>query len=217
MEIIKHRGLQQKYKELSLVLNGEIKEKVWMAKLLLSVLIFMFLISAASWMLSILVFITIHTIAAFVMIPLSIIFLGTPIFLIISRIYITYFLERVTKINELFLQKARTVDTIDLLLEDLKSILHYIRILSILRWFHFVSLKFLVVQFEYFIMLIAEIRSDILINISRQEDLLNQAKLEAETYIQWTTALKQTSELQKARIDMQIMQFEELQKIILKV
>lgn len=52
---------------------------------------------------------------------------------------------------------------------------------------------------------------------SEQQKTLEQAKSEVEKNITWTTELNQVSELQRVRLDRQIEQFEELQRILVKV
>lgn len=53
--------------------------------------------------------------------------------------------------------------------------------------------------------------------MKQQQKTLEQAKSEVEANIHGTTELEQVSELQKARLDRQIEQFEELQKVLVKV
>lgn len=53
--------------------------------------------------------------------------------------------------------------------------------------------------------------------IIHQQSILESTKTEVEQNIHWTTELEQVSELQKARLDRQIEQFEELQRVLVKV
>ncbi len=58
---------------------------------------------------------------------------------------------------------------------------------------------------------------DLQIRLTEQQKNLEWAKSEIEANIQWTTELNQVSELQKARLDRQIEQFEELRRVLVKV
>lgn len=64
---------------------------------------------------------------------------------------------------------------------------------------------------------INNLRSDLSIRLTEHQQSLESAKLEVESNIQWTTELKQASELQRTRLDKQIEQFEELQRVLVKV
>ncbi len=61
------------------------------------------------------------------------------------------------------------------------------------------------------------LRSDLQTRLTEQQKSLEWAKAEVEKNIQWTTELNQVSELQKARLDRQIEQFEELQRVLVKM
>lgn len=65
--------------------------------------------------------------------------------------------------------------------------------------------------------LLRDLRSDLSIRLTEQQKTLEQAKSEVEKNIKWTTELNQVSELQRARLDRQIEQFEELQRVLVKV
>jgi hypothetical protein len=65
--------------------------------------------------------------------------------------------------------------------------------------------------------LLIDLRSDLSIRLAEQQSLLESAKWEVEKNIQWTSELNQVSELQKIRLDKQIEQFEELQRVLVKV
>ncbi len=67
------------------------------------------------------------------------------------------------------------------------------------------------------ITIITDVITDLQLRLEEQQKTLEQAKSEVEKNITWTTELNQVSELQKARLDRQIEQFEELQKILVKV
>ncbi len=65
--------------------------------------------------------------------------------------------------------------------------------------------------------ILEDLRSDLSIRLTEQQQSLESAKSEVEKNIQWTTELESVSELQRARLDRQIEQFEELQKVLVKV
>lgn len=72
-------------------------------------------------------------------------------------------------------------------------------------------------EFEYLIAILIDLRSDLNLRLIEQQKTLEQAKSEVEKNIKWTTELNQVSELQRTRLDKQIEQFEELQKVLVKV
>ncbi len=65
--------------------------------------------------------------------------------------------------------------------------------------------------------LITNLRSDLSARLLEQQKSLEWAKTEVEKHIGWTSELEQVSELQKARLDRQIEQFEELQRVLVKI
>ncbi len=71
-------------------------------------------------------------------------------------------------------------------------------------------------QVLFFYLILSNLRSDLQIHLEKQEKLLESAKLEVSENIHWTSELAQVSELQKMRLDKQIGQFEELQRVLVK-
>ncbi len=69
---------------------------------------------------------------------------------------------------------------------------------------------------KFLIDILSDLRSDLTARLIEQEKAIESAKREVEKHIQWTIVLEQVSELQKARLDRQIEQFEELQKVLVK-
>lgn len=65
--------------------------------------------------------------------------------------------------------------------------------------------------------ILANLRSDLQLRLTEQQKTLESAKSEVEKNITWTTELNQVSELQRARLDKQIEQFKELQRVLVKV
>lgn len=64
--------------------------------------------------------------------------------------------------------------------------------------------------------ILLDLRSDLQIRLTEQKQILKSAKSEVTENIQWTTDLARVSELQRKRLDKQIEQFEELQKVLVK-
>ncbi len=62
--------------------------------------------------------------------------------------------------------------------------------------------------------ILIDLRSDLLIRLDEQKKSLESAKSEVESNIKWSNDLEQVSEIQKIRLDRQIEQFEELQKLL---
>lgn len=69
---------------------------------------------------------------------------------------------------------------------------------------------------DWILTIISDLRSDLQIRLAEQQQTLEQAKSEVEQTIKGSTELKQVSELQQARLDRQIAQFEELQRVLVK-
>ena len=65
--------------------------------------------------------------------------------------------------------------------------------------------------------ILQNLRSDLSIRLTEQQKLLESAISETNSNLKWTSELVNISELQQARLDRQIEQFEELQKILVKV
>jgi hypothetical protein len=64
--------------------------------------------------------------------------------------------------------------------------------------------------------ILTDLRSDLKIRLTEQQNLLESAKSEVEKNIGGMSALEEVSELQRARLDRQIEQFEELQRVLVK-
>ena len=67
------------------------------------------------------------------------------------------------------------------------------------------------------ISIITNLQNDLTLRLTEQQKTLEWAKSDVEMNIAWTPELNGVSELQKARLDRQIEQFEELQKVLMKV
>lgn len=70
---------------------------------------------------------------------------------------------------------------------------------------------------KWVLLTLTDLRSDLSIRLAEQKSTLKSAKSEVEKNITWTTELNQVSELQRTRLDRQIEQFEELQRVLVKV
>jgi hypothetical protein len=84
----------------------------------------------------------------------------------------------------------------------------------------FISNKIIYLKLQEYIEILLEIllklRSDLSIRLAEQKNLLEWAKSELSENIKWETELETVSELQKVRLDKQIEQFEELQKVLVR-
>lgn len=74
-----------------------------------------------------------------------------------------------------------------------------------------------ILEIEIMKYILTDLRSDLSLRLTEQQQFLESAKSEVEKNIQWTTELEKVSELQKLRLDKQIEQFEELQRVLVKV
>ncbi len=77
--------------------------------------------------------------------------------------------------------------------------------------------KFYKAECEFIYHILTDLRSDLLTRIEDQKQTLTGAKADVEEHISGTTALEQVSEAQKLRLDEQIRQFEELQRVLVRV
>lgn len=74
-----------------------------------------------------------------------------------------------------------------------------------------------IMEVEVMKWLLIDLRSDLQIRLNEQQKILESARSEFTDNIRWSSELAEVSELQKVRLDKQIEQFEELQKILVKV
>ncbi len=84
-------------------------------------------------------------------------------------------------------------------------------------WMHFSEKKYYENIVLFHIYILQNLRSDLALRLSEQQYVLESAKSEVSKNIQWTTELDHVSELQRVRLDKQIEQFEELQRVLIKV
>ena len=126
-----------------------------------------------------------------------------------------------------YIQKdIKNVQDIDTILEKVNELffLHkkLIFINSCILYFHFGSEKSsfsltLSYSLTWMNMILQNLRSDLTLRLAEQQKTLEWAKSDVEMNIRWSTELNAVSELQKARLDRQIEQFEELQRVLVKV
>ncbi len=72
-------------------------------------------------------------------------------------------------------------------------------------------------ELHFLFSILKDLRSDLISSLSEQKRILKSAKTEVTENIKWSTELEKVSEVQKVRLDKQIEQFEELQKVLVKV
>lgn len=157
-------------------------------------------------------------------------------FLLIAWIIIIQFLEKLDFREELIkeileLQRIlnsteKTIEEIDQILPIIQNI--YTRILTIKD--KVLSNNFIfsesgktklknvwTVATKIALRILSNLRSDLQFRLEEQQKTLESAKSEVENNIHWTTELNAISELQITRLDKQIEQFEELQRVLVKI
>ncbi len=217
MKISAPEKIQIKYLEIKNLLDKLSKKSQRNAIFLFSIIIIILWISAIWEIFSILLFLAFNTIAWFILIPLFIGFLGSPILYIILNLLISDFLKKLSKINTIYINEIDYVEKTEqilLKLIEIKKIMNYTMSFNIS---YFIWKEILQVQIDYLLMVISDLRSDLSIRLTEQQQSLESAKSEVEKNIHWTTELESVSELQRARLDRQIEQFEELQRVLVKV
>lgn len=80
-----------------------------------------------------------------------------------------------------------------------------------------VSKKQLEAQVFFYLKILNDLKIDFITEIEKKVTELQSAKSETTSNISWTPELSKVSDLQKARLDRQIEQFEELQRVLVKV
>lgn len=98
------------------------------------------------------------------------------------------------------------------------NILRVIKNMDILsKRVHYQSQVTLYSTTKWIIKILLNLRSDLQLRLTEQQSTLEQAKSEVSEHIHWTDALNQVSELQRVRLNKQIEQFEELQRVLVKI
>ncbi len=140
--------------------------------------------------------------------------------------------ENLAKQKSFFLQTLKYNENIDEILLKLNWIRNTIQLVNAFLWFLRIlrffrlgldnekidSLSQAVLEdIWFFINFIQNLRSDLQLRLTEQQQTIEQAKSEVSEHIHGTDELNQVSELQRQRLDRQIEQFEELQRVLVKI
>lgn len=133
--------------------------------------------------------------------------------------------EESIELYKIFKETTNVIEEIPHIISSLDAIYSKMQVIKRLLIFRFMFSKLgkdrlhklLILITQISIQIITNLRSDLALRLTEQQKTLEQAKSEIEKTIRWTSALEQVSELQKARLDRQIEQFEELQKVLVRV
>ena len=165
--------------------------------------------------------------------------LALPLFFSIR--YLSKFLEK-TILNPLLIQITKSINTIIELhkeisynidsLKSINSILNKTENINLLQN-KLYRMRFLISILDYrnsrefsrvttaslkwCIVILTDLRSDLATRLTEQRSVLESAKTEVEKNITGTPELLAVSEAQKLRLDRQIEQFEELQRVLVRV
>ncbi len=123
-------------------------------------------------------------------------------------------------IHKLFFSELHTKDNIEVILEKSLYIQPIIeKALKQKRLFEKTRLRINYFDnlLQYLLLILTDLRSDLQIRLIEKQQTLKKAEVEIENNIYWTPELSQVSELQMARLDREIEQFEELQRVLVKV
>lgn len=138
----------------------------------------------------------------------------------------SYIEELSIKLDDLSTRSFEEIDNISDILESIETARNIIWKAKILRYIGYVwksqKIKITTDWYAYYIEYtilntLYHLQKRLWGKIEQQQSTLESAKFEVEKNIAWTTELNQISELQRARLDRQIEQFEELQRILVKV
>lgn len=137
---------------------------------------------------------------------------------------ITKIIGNITILHEKIEENITSIQVIDEILDKLEDIARLYTDLSWIskwRWYlddnDIIELRKLTKEsLQWLIPVLTDLRSDLQIRLREQQQSLEKAKSEVEQTIKWSTELEQVSELQQARLDRQIAQFEELQRVLVK-
>ncbi len=139
----------------------------------------------------------------------------------ITEIRIIRLLQELKIFNTLWKETHSRIENLDEILDGIESIHSKLYKLPILKKYaDSKDSKYLFLQkieITYFNEILKNLHSDLVLRLEEQQKTLEHAKSEVEKNITGNTELNQVSELQKARLDRQIEQFEELQKVLVRV
>ena len=153
------------------------------------------------------------------------------IVVVLTNIAILPFRKLITKLQckltelsnsiEKNIHEAQDITEILTKIWDIQELINVIRVIkqtSILsKRIHYQSQVTLYSTTKWLIKILLDLRSDLCLRLTEQRQILEWAKSEVEKNLRWTSELEQVSELQKSRLDRQIEQFEELQRVLVKV
>jgi hypothetical protein len=171
---------------------------------------------------------------------MSVLFFRFPFWYFISRHWNLKnyeFAAHAIKLNKDLIESYDKISTMDYILQKTEHILQvtdsilsmrnikFPAIFNILGYKHlawklvldWIYWEGLVGEINFLWKILTDLRSDLNIRLTEQQMVLESAKSEVDSNIKWTTELEQVSELQKIRLDKQIEQFEELQRVLVKV
>jgi hypothetical protein len=106
-------------------------------------------------------------------------------------------------------------NTLFRLVQKLSKFLYFVRVFypRKIQSYH----KIFSIQYTIILAILTDLRSDLATRIAEQQQILEWAKSEVERNLTGTPELLAVSEAQKLRLDRQIEQFEELQRVLVKV
>ena len=155
--------------------------------------------------------------------------IALPWIILIARDYIEYLkvnkiiktLNNTAKINKNLQDFENRNFDIDSLLESIEDIENtYINLYQNKKDIIINNKKFLLFykkQVDHFFQILVYFSTILNRKMNGQQKALKSAKSEVSKHITWTPEFDQISELQRARLDRQIEQFEELQRVLVKV
>ncbi len=133
-------------------------------------------------------------------------------------------LQELINTNETLQEWIINSDSLDIILHKIKNIYDFLYTLKTSNRIRknsvdhrLISNDLLSEQLSYFFIILTDLRSDLTLRLKEQQKVLEGARSEVEANIWWTKWLEEVSELQKVRLDKQIEQFEELQRVLVKV
>ena len=153
--------------------------------------------------------------------------MGSGVFLVGFILYMSSCFQNIEKMAMRFMRIGTNRNTIDQICDDLWYILSSIKQVYYLRFLIYIVLtrassnralrKIQEIVLDRILPILTDFRSDLTLRLAEQQKTLKSAKSDVEKNISWTPELNGVSDLQKARLDRQIEQFEELQKVLMKV
>ena len=140
---------------------------------------------------------------------------------IINDIRTIFLIRKLERFNIFLEANHSRIDTVSNILTSIESIHKAFSNLPILKKYAYAKdSKYLFLQkleTEYFIEILLDLRSDLATRLTEQQQILEWAKSEVQKNIVGTPELLAVSEAQKLRLDRQIEQFEELQRVLVRI